>query len=49
MLQQVQNASGVTPVIINVQPLKDLSTFLGLNQEPANKSAEEEQLAAAKT
>ena len=31
MLQQLQNASGFMPVIISVQPLKDLSGFLGLN------------------
>ena len=31
MLQQLQNAPGFTPVIINIQPLKNLSEFLGLN------------------
>ena len=28
MLQQLQNAPGFVPVIINIQPLKDLRTFL---------------------
>ena len=31
MLKQLQNASGFVPVIINIQPMKDLSRFLGLN------------------
>ena len=30
MLEQLQNASGFTPVIINVQLLKDLPAFLGI-------------------
>ncbi len=39
MLQQLQNASGFTPVIINVQPLKDLQLFLGISQKiPSNVS-----------
>ena len=29
-LQQLQNAPGFSPVIINVQPLKDLPGFLGI-------------------
>ena len=29
-LQQMQNASGFTPVIINIQPMSDLRFFLGL-------------------
>jgi len=33
MLQQLQNASGFTPVIINIEPLKSLAQFLGLNEE----------------
>jgi hypothetical protein len=33
MLEQLQNAPGFVPVIISVQPLKDLSVFLGLNQK----------------
>jgi len=32
MLQQLQNAPGFVPVIINIQPLNNLSAFLGLNQ-----------------
>ena len=32
MLKQLQNAPGFTPVIINIQPLKDLSGFLGISQ-----------------
>ena len=30
MLQQLQNASGFVPVIINIQPMTDLRGFLGL-------------------
>jgi len=30
MLQQVRNASGFSPVIVNIQPMKDLRGFLGL-------------------
>ncbi len=36
-LQQLQNAPGFVPVIINVQPLKSLQEFLGLSQEPLDK------------
>jgi hypothetical protein len=42
-LEQLQNAPGFVPVIINIQPLKSLSAFLGLNAtndnftRPANK------------
>ncbi len=32
MLQRLQNASGVTPVIINIQPLGSLPQFFGLSQ-----------------
>jgi len=32
MLKQLQNAPGFVPVIINIQPLKSLRDFLGLNQ-----------------
>jgi hypothetical protein len=32
MFRQLQNAPGFIPVIINIQPLKSLSVFLGLNQ-----------------
>jgi len=34
MLQQLQNAAGFVPVIINIQPLRDLSVFLGINNQP---------------
>ena len=34
MLAQLQNASGFVPVIINIQPLKNLSAFLGINNQP---------------
>jgi len=37
MLRQLQNAPGFVPVIINIQPLKSLSRFLGLNQDAADK------------
>ena len=32
MLAKLQNAPGFVPVIINIQPLKNLQEFLGLNQ-----------------
>jgi len=32
-LQQLQNSTGFVPVIINVQPLKSLTEFLGLNEK----------------
>ncbi len=35
MLEQLRNAPGFVPVIINVQPLKSLPNFLGLNQPQA--------------
>jgi L-amino acid N-acyltransferase YncA len=35
---QLQNAPGFTPVIINIQPLKSLPEFLGLNQESHQES-----------
>ena len=31
MLQQLKNASGFVPVIINITPLKDVSVFLGIS------------------
>jgi hypothetical protein len=34
-LAELQNAPGFVPVIINIQPLKSLSEFLGLNQPQA--------------
>ena len=36
-LQQLQNALGFVPVIINIQPLKSLPDFLGLKQEAAGQ------------
>jgi hypothetical protein len=33
-LQQLENAPGFVPVIINIQPLKSLSVFLGINNQP---------------
>jgi len=33
MLQQLQNAPGFVPVIINIQPMRDLRGFLGLKEE----------------
>jgi len=41
MLAQLQNVPGFVPVIINIQPLKDLSVFLGLNQEATGKFKQE--------
>ena len=41
MLQKLQNAPGFVPVIINVQPLKSLTEFLGLNIGPADKPSQE--------
>ena len=32
MLRQLQNAPGFVPVIINIQPLKDIPAFLGIDQ-----------------
>ena len=31
MLQKLQNATGFVPVIINIQPMTDIRTFLGIN------------------
>ena len=33
MLEQLKNAPGFTPVIINIQPMTDLRGFLGLNEQ----------------
>ena len=33
MLQQLQNAPGFTPVIINIAPLENLREFLGLQSD----------------
>ena len=38
MLKQLQNAPGFVPVIINIQPLKSLQEFLGLNQNTSFRS-----------
>jgi len=34
LLQQLQNAPGFVPVIINIQSLKNLQEFLGVNYSP---------------
>ena len=31
LLQQLQNAPGFVPVIINIHPMNDLRKFLGIN------------------
>ncbi len=36
MLEQLQNAQGFTPIIINIQPMNDLRLFLGI-REPAKE------------
>jgi len=36
MLAQLQNAPGFTPVIINMQPLKNLQEFLGIGPTPVS-------------
>ena len=38
MLQQLQNASGFVPVIINIQPMTDLRQFLGVSAPSLNPS-----------
>ena len=38
MLEQLRNAPGFVPVIINIQPLKNLREFLGLNDLATGKS-----------
>jgi hypothetical protein len=38
MLQELQNAPGFTPIIINIQPMSNLRAWLGLNdQEPTGQ------------
>ncbi len=37
MLEQLQNAPGFVPVIINIQPMTDLRMFLGLEQDKTAK------------
>ena len=39
-LLQLQNAPGFVPVIINVQPLKDLPLFLGLDAQPQKSASQ---------
>ncbi len=39
MLEQLQNASGFVPVIINIQPMTDLRLFLGIKENRANQSS----------
>jgi len=36
MLQRIQNASGFTPVIVNIRPMTDLRIFLGLTDSSQN-------------
>mgnify|MGYP003394192322 CR=1 FL=1 len=36
-LEALQNATGFVPVIINIQPMKDVRTWLGLNTIINNK------------
>jgi len=38
VLKQLQNATGFVPMIINIQPLPDLTMFLGLNLKQAGKA-----------
>lgn len=40
MLQQFQNVSGFTPVIINIQPMTNLRMFLGLEEQKTNSVAD---------
>ena len=37
MLQQLQNAPGFVPVIINIQPMNNLRVFLGLADNQINR------------
>ncbi len=39
MLEQLQNAPGFTPVIINIQPMTDLPGFLGLHNNPQSQES----------
>ncbi len=36
MLEQLQNAPGFVPVIINIQPMTDLRLFLGAQETSGN-------------
>ena len=38
MLEQLQNAPGFRPLIINIQPLHDLHGFLGLSESSPSSS-----------
>ena len=39
MLEQLQNAPGFVPVIINIQPMNDLRLFLGIKDgDPSLRS-----------
>ncbi len=39
MIEQLKNAQGFVPVIINLEPIKDLRGFLGLNQSSTTVAA----------
>jgi hypothetical protein len=40
MLEKLEAAPGITPVIINIQPLRDVRQFLGIRpEEPASAGA----------
>ena len=39
MLEKLEAAPGITPVILNIQPMKDLRQFLGLREEETAASA----------
>ena len=39
MLEQLQNAPGFVPVIINIQPVDDLRLFLGIKENASNQPA----------
>jgi hypothetical protein len=32
MLEKLQNAPGFVPVIVNIQPMRDIRMFLGINE-----------------
>ena len=38
MLEQLKNAPGFVPVIINIQPMKDLPEFLGIAEKTGNSN-----------
>ena len=39
MLEQLQNAPGFVPVIINIQPMGDIRLFLGIKENAPNRSS----------